>query len=153
MSAIQSTPLLSTMSELESFRKAFKGDIVTPSDADYEKSISRWSINAQRKAKLVAFVKDAEDVSLALKYAKAHKLPIAIRGGGHSPSGASSIENGCVIDLSRHLVGVKVDAEKKLGYCAGGALWETVDKAGYRTLGWPPSAAQLIMYVIFISRQ
>lgn len=117
------------MSELESFRKAFKGDIVTPSDADYEKAITRWSTNARRKAKIVAFVKDAGDVSLAIKYTRANQLPLAIRGGGHSPSGASSAENGLVIDLSRYLNGVKVDAEKKLGYLEGGALWETVDKA------------------------
>lgn len=116
------------MFELEPFPKAFKGDIVTPSDADYEKAIARWAINACRKAKVVAFVKDAEDVSLAIKYAKAHKLPIAIRGGGHSTSGASSIESGLVVDLSRYLNSVKVDAEKRLGYCGGGALWETVDK-------------------------
>lgn len=116
------------MSELESLSKAFKGDIVTPSSADYEKAIARWAINAQRKAKIVAFVKDAEDVALAIKYAKANKLPLAIRGGGHNVAGASSSENGLVIDLSRHLNGVKVDVDKRLAYVGGGAIWETVDK-------------------------
>jgi hypothetical protein len=127
------------MSELESLSKTFKGDIVTPSSADYEKAIARWAINAQRKAKVVAFVKDSEDVVLAIKYAKANKLPVAIRGGGHSASGASSSEDGLVIDLSRHLNGVKVDADKKLAYVGGGAIWETVDKAaiehGLATVG------------------
>jgi hypothetical protein len=127
------------MSSLESFRQKFKGDIVTPSDADYDKAIARWAINAERKAKIVAFVKDTADVSSALKYAKANKLPVAVRGGGHSASGASSTEGGLVIDLSRHLGGVRVDAEKKLGYIGGGAIWETVDKAaiahGLATVG------------------
>lgn len=120
------------MSQFESLRKAFKGDIVTPSSADYENAIARWAINAQRKAKVVAFVKDSEDVVLAIKYAKANRLPLAIRGGGHSAAGASSAENGLVVDLSRYMNGARVDAEKKLVYVGGGAIWETVDKAAIK---------------------
>lgn len=127
------------MSQLESLYQAFKGDIVTPSSADYKNAISRWAINAQRNAKVVAFVKDSDDVALAINYAKANKLPIAIRGGGHSAAGASSSENGLVIDLSRYINYAKVDAAKKLVYVGGGAIWETVDKAaiehGLATVG------------------
>ncbi|KAF8648761.1 hypothetical protein AX14_008778, partial [Amanita brunnescens Koide BX004] len=54
-------------------------------------------------------------------------------------AGASSIENGLVIDLSRYLNGVSIDAEKKLAHVGGGAIWETVDKAaieyGLATVG------------------
>ncbi|PIL36858.1 hypothetical protein GSI_00548 [Ganoderma sinense ZZ0214-1] len=123
----------------ESFKAAFKGDIVTPGDSTYDQSIARWAKNAARKAAVVAFVKDPEDVALALKYAKEANLVIAIKGGGHNPSGASSSEGGLVIDLSRYLNGVTVDAEKKLGYVGGGAIWETVDKTaieyGLATVG------------------
>jgi FAD/FMN-containing dehydrogenase len=127
------------MSDLESFCLNFKGDIVTPSDTSYDLAISRWAINAVRKAKIVAFVKGVEDVVLALKHAKANGLPIAIRGGGHSCSGTSSTEGGLVIDLSRYLTEVTVDVEEKLGYVGGGAVWETVDRAaiahGLATVG------------------
>ncbi|KAG6848905.1 hypothetical protein H0H93_012976 [Arthromyces matolae] len=85
-------------------------------------------MNAQRKAKIVAFVKDAEDVRLAIQYAKDVGLPIAIRGGGHNPAGASSVEGGLVIDLSRYLNEAIVDAEKRIVKVGGGALWEAVDK-------------------------
>jgi len=127
------------MSDLASLQKIFKGDLVTSADPDYAKAIARWALNAQRDAKVVAFVKDAEDVSLAIKYAKANKLPIAIRGGGHSPVGASSTEGGLVIDLSRHLNGSRVDSERKVAFVGGGALWEIVDKTaiehGLATVG------------------
>jgi FAD/FMN-containing dehydrogenase len=117
------------MSDVETFQKNFKGDIVTPADPDYPAAIARWASNAQRNAKIVAFVKHAEDVALAIKFAKENNLPIAIRGGGHSAAGASSSENGLVIDLSRHLNGVKVNPEQKIAVVGGGALWEAVDKA------------------------
>jgi len=134
---------------LDDLRSSFKGDLVVPSDSDYPAAIARWAINAERPAKVVAFVKDAEDVALAIKYAKEQNIPLAIRSGGHSASGgelpldliwshdsqvheASSSDGGLVIDLSRYLNGVKVDAEKKLAYVDGGALWETVDNAAIK---------------------
>ncbi|KAL5487872.1 hypothetical protein ACEPAI_5980 [Sanghuangporus weigelae] len=127
------------MSTYESLKATFKGDIVTPSDPDYEKAISRWAANAARRAKYVAFVKDAEDVKLALDFVKSQKLPFAVKGGGHNVTGASSSDGGLVIDLSRYLAGVRVDPENKVGYVGGGALWETVDKAaiehGLATVG------------------
>jgi FAD/FMN-containing dehydrogenase len=117
------------MSDFAAFKDAFLGDLVVPADHDYDKAIARWAINAIRRAKVVAFVKGTADVALAINYAKANKLPIAVRGGGHSPYGASSSEDGLVIDLSRYLNGARVDPEQKLVYVGGGAVWETVDKA------------------------
>ncbi|KAI0313518.1 FAD-binding domain-containing protein [Amylostereum chailletii] len=108
----------------------FKGDWIVPGHPDYTLAIARWAANAERKAKAVAFVKDAKDVADVIKYARSKSVLFAIRGGGHSTAGASSIEGGVVIDLSRYLASTTVDPEKRLAYVGGGALWETVDKAG-----------------------
>jgi FAD/FMN-containing dehydrogenase len=101
---------------------------VTPDDASYTEAIARWARNAERPARVVAFVKDTNDVALALEYARANGLQIAIRGGGHSPSGASSAKDGVVIDLSRHLNYAVVDSEKRTVRVGGGTLWGTVEK-------------------------
>jgi FAD/FMN-containing dehydrogenase len=113
---------------LDSFRSKFKGDLVLPSDADYEGALARWAVNSQKRASVVAFVKDALDISEAIKYARSQKLDIAIRGGGHHASGASSTEGGLVIDLSRYLGDVRVDPAQQLAYVGGGALLEALDK-------------------------
>ncbi|KAH8101066.1 FAD-binding domain-containing protein [Phellopilus nigrolimitatus] len=120
------------MSSFTQFQSSFKGDIVTPDHPEYEKAIFRWAAQAVRRAKIVAFVRDEDDVSRAIKYATAEKLPLAIRGGGHSTPGASSSEGGLVIDLSRFINGVRIDSEKKLAYVGGGALWGAVDNAAIR---------------------
>nr|AGK29855.1 FAD-binding protein [Volvariella volvacea] len=112
----------------------FKGDIITPEDPQYANAIARWARNAERRASAIAFVKDAADVALAIDYAKTHSLSLAVRGGGHSASGASSSEGGLVIDLSRYLNGVTIDAESRLAYVGGGG-------------GWLPLVVQSIMYV------
>ena len=122
------SPTVPMSYNFDSFKQSFKGDISTPTDADYAQAISRWALNAQANAKIVAFVKTPQDVALAIAYARENHLQIAIRGGGHSTSGASSTE-GLVIDLSRYLNEVEIDPENKLAYVGGGAIWEQVDKA------------------------
>ncbi|KAF9459412.1 hypothetical protein BDZ94DRAFT_1268376 [Collybia nuda] len=116
-----------------------KGEAIDQGGPGYAEAIARWAINAERKAAIVAFVKDTADITAAIKHARKHKLQIAIRGGGHSAAGASSVEGGLVIDLSRYMNGVKIDTGKNLAYVGGGALWETVDKTaiehGLATVG------------------
>jgi hypothetical protein len=61
----------------------FKGDLVTPEHPDYESSIIRWSLSCQKRAQVVAYVTDEQDVSLVIKYARENNLDIAIKGGSY----------------------------------------------------------------------
>jgi len=115
------------MAALAEFKQSFNGEVVTSDDEGYTQAIARWAVNAERNARVVAFVKDDDDVALALKYARTNNLQVAIRCGGHSPSGASSAENGLVIDLSRYLDFAVVDPNKRTARVGGGTLWGTVE--------------------------
>ena len=75
------------------------------------------------------FPKDNADVSLAIEFATSNNIPLAIKGGGHNPSGASSIDDGLCIDLARYFDTARVDPEQRLVYVGGGAIWKTVDHA------------------------
>jgi FAD/FMN-containing dehydrogenase len=114
--------------DISAFKEAFRGDIMTPGDADYKKAIARWAANAELPARIVAFVKDTDDVALALQYARTNNLQVAICCGGHSASGASSVADGVVIDLSRYLNYAVVGPEKRTARVGGGSVWETVDR-------------------------
>lgn len=124
---------------MSSLPESFAGDWITPDHPSYADAIARWAVNAQRPARAVAFVKDAQDVARVLAFAQKEGAEIAIRGGGHSTAGASSTDGGIVIDLSRHLAGVRVDPTAKLAHVGGGAIWAAVDKAaiehGLATVG------------------
>ena len=80
-------------------------------DASYEEVV----LNAQCRA--TNDVKDEADIGLAFKYAQILKIPIAVRGGGHSAGGASSSEDR---DLPRYLNQVRVDPKRTIGYIDGG---------------------------------
>lgn len=90
-----------------------------------------------RQSAVVA-VKTTSDVSATLEQIRKHNLPFTVRGGGHSTSGAASIEDGLVIDLSK-MRAVTVDPEARIITAEGGTIWEDVDlaaaKHGLATVG------------------
>ncbi|KAG9098067.1 hypothetical protein FRC06_006845 [Ceratobasidium sp. 370] len=105
-----------------------------PGDANY--SIKRWALNAEKPAAAVACPATPEDVAQILAFVQGkapyeaqQKLDFAIKGGGHTPSGASSSDGGLVIDLQPNMNTVRVDPEAKLAYVSGGCLWGDVDEA------------------------
>jgi FAD/FMN-containing dehydrogenase len=54
-------------------------------------------------------------------------MELAVRGGGHSSAGYSTVDGGIVLDLSR-MKGVWVDREAKVARAQAGALWGDVDR-------------------------
>ncbi|CAE6353171.1 unnamed protein product [Rhizoctonia solani] len=105
-----------------------------PGDPGY--SNKRWAANAERNAAAVSCPATPEDVVQALAFAQGKApydsqqlLHLAVKGGGHTPSGASSSEGGLVIDLQPNMHSVRVDPDAKLAYVGGGCLWEEVDEA------------------------
>ncbi|KAG8716211.1 hypothetical protein FRC09_015973 [Ceratobasidium sp. 395] len=106
-------------------------------------SIERWAENAEKPAIAVAYPANADDVAELLAFVQGKglyvnqvRLDVAIKGGGHSASGASSTDGGLVIDLEPHLHDVRIDAGRKLAYVGGGALWKHVDQAAAEHGKW-----------------
>jgi hypothetical protein len=71
------------------------------------------------------------DVIEAVNFAREYSLPVAVRGGGHSIAGLSSIDGGVLIDLAP-MSGVVVDPERKRAYVQGGAVLGDVDRETMR---------------------
>lgn len=114
----------------EPLKSVIGGDLVLPGDPDYETALRRWSNAAVRPAGLVAYPKTPEDVSHIIKFVTEHEYDLAVRGGGHSTSGASSSDGGVVIDLSRYFGGCEVTERdgQPVASVGGGCVWKTVDE-------------------------
>ena len=113
---------------LEKLRENFRGQLVVPGDAEYDRSRAVWNAVADRYPAIVARCTRIEDVVDAVRFARERDLVIAVRGGGHSVAGFSTCDGGMVIDLSG-MRAVQIDPVKRTARVQGGALLEQLDRA------------------------
>ncbi len=106
----------------------FGGSITQPGDSGYDAARALWNRMHDRRPALLARPESPADVAAAIAYARAAGLRIAVRGGGHSLPGHSTVDNGLVIDL-RALDAVTVDPQARTVRVGGGAPLGAVDAA------------------------
>jgi FAD/FMN-containing dehydrogenase len=77
-----------------------KGRVIGPEDPDYEavRTVLVPAAADRRPAAVVRVAGDA-DVAAVVNYARDHGLELAVRSGGHSAAGHSTVDGGIVIDL------------------------------------------------------
>jgi FAD/FMN-containing dehydrogenase len=109
-------------------RSDIRGEVIGAADEVYDEGRRVWNAAVDRRPLALARCLDEADVQSAVRFATANDLEIAVRGGAHSMSGASVVDDGIVIDLSL-MNQVRVDAEARRAVVAGGALLGDVDAA------------------------
>jgi len=117
-----------TSAEVQELRAALHGQLISPGQEGYDAARRLWNAAFDRKPALIARCVDAADVQQAVRFASAHSLLTAVRGGGHSLSGQSGCDGGLVIDVSPMRV-VRIDRETKLAHVQAGSLLGPVDRA------------------------
>src|SRR6476646_8796756 len=112
---------------VQELRESVDGEVVAPSDAEYAEACKVWNGAHDRRPALVVRCANAGDVATAVGFARSNDLLIAVRGGGHSIAGFSTIDDGIVIDLSQ-MNEVRVDPIARRASVGGGAVWADVDR-------------------------
>jgi FAD/FMN-containing dehydrogenase len=113
---------------ITALRTKLRGQLITPSDAQYDDARKVYNGMIDRRPGLIARCVDVADVQTAVNFAREQKLLLSIRGGGHNAVGLGVCDDGLVIDLSPMRY-VRVDPKKKTVLVGGGSLWGDVDHA------------------------
>ena len=105
-----------------------RGDTVYPGDPDYDTVRAVYNAQHDRHPAMVVRAGGVADVIAAVRHARAHDLPLAVRGGGHSIAGFCVCDDGMVLDL-RRLRGIRVDPTTRTARADAGCTWADLDHA------------------------
>jgi FAD/FMN-containing dehydrogenase len=107
-----------------------RGKLVTPDEPDYDQARAVYNAMHDRRPAAVVYCADAADVIAAIRFAREHRVDLAVRGGSHSVPGFGTCEGGVVVDMSA-ICNVHVDPAKRTARVGGGATWGAVDHAAH----------------------
>jgi hypothetical protein len=119
------TPIDAAHSELGA---TFAGQLIGPADGEYDEARALFNAMIDKRPAVIARCATAQDVASIVGFARAHDLPLAIRGGAHNGGGLGSVNDGVVADLSP-LRDVSVDPDTRTVRVGGGCIWSEVDAA------------------------
>ena len=112
----------------EELRSGIQGEIVVDGDDTYPRIRQIWNGAVNHRPALFALCKTVADVQTAMRVARAHRMPLSVRGGGHDWAGRALRDGGLVIDLSM-MRQVQVDPDTRIATVAGGAVAADVTEA------------------------
>jgi FAD/FMN-containing dehydrogenase len=113
---------------IDELRRGIGGTVIEPSDPGYDEARRSFNSMIDRRPAVIAQCRDASEVAKAVRFAREHDLPIAVRGGGHSVAGQGLVDDGLVVDL-RLMRTVAVDPVRRRASAGGGTTWEEFDPA------------------------
>ncbi len=117
--------------DIAQLKTSFKGRVIVPEDAEYDKFRQLFYGGIDKKPALIIRVADANDIGKAIELAKNEGLELAIKSGGHSFAGYSMSDGGIVVDLGE-MKKIEIDEFGKTVWAETGLtakeLTDAVDK-------------------------
>jgi FAD/FMN-containing dehydrogenase len=114
--------------DLSGLRGSLAGDVLAPEDSGYDGARRCYNALIDRRPAVIARCLGADDIAAAFDFARSNALEVAVRGGGHNPSGHCVCDGGLVIDMTL-MREVEVDPEARVARSQGGATWLDFDAA------------------------
>ena len=108
-------------SDVEAFARRIGGGVLAPGDAGYDDARKVWNGSVDRRPALIARCRSEDDVRAGVRFAAAHDMLLAVRGGGHHIAGNGVAEGGLLLDLSA-MNQVSIDPARRTARVGPGAL-------------------------------
>ena len=99
-----------------------------PGDEGYDGRRALFNAMIDKRPRVIAGCATPADVRAALERARADRLDVAIRAGGHSVAGMSTNDDGLVVDV-RPMKSIEVDVVARRVRVGAGVTWGELDAA------------------------
>src|SRR5215831_6543596 len=84
----------------EELAAAVRGSLILPTDPGYDQARAVYNAMIDKRPAAIVRCRDTADVITCVRFARAHGVEIAVRGGGHNAGGLGVWDDALVIDLS-----------------------------------------------------
>jgi FAD/FMN-containing dehydrogenase len=109
------------------FSQSLTGRLLQPPDSGYDEARRVHNGLIDKFPALIARCHGLADIADAVQLARALKLDVSIRGGGHNVAGRAAIDGGLMIDL-QPMKGIHVDVKARTARAQGGVLWKEFNR-------------------------
>src|SRR5215210_6754844 len=104
---------------IQAFSSRLRGQLIRSEDDGYNEARTVFYGGFDRRPELIVRVKDAIDVSRVIALARESGLELAIKSGGHSVAGHSTVDWGIVLDLTE-MKNLELDVERRTAWAQTG---------------------------------
>ncbi len=111
---------------VDDLRSALRGQVLCPGDPGYDTTRCIFNAMIDRRPALIARCASAADVVTSVQFARAERLDVSIRGGGHNVSG-KAVGEGLMIDLSP-MRGARIDPRLRTARAEAGLTLADLDR-------------------------
>jgi len=117
-----------TILPIDALKKELAGKTTLPGDDAYDEARKVYNGMIDKRPAAIAQCADAADVVACVNFARLHRLPLAVRSGGHHCAGLGICDDGLVIDLSP-MKDIIVDPVASTVTVGAGCLLKEIDAA------------------------
>ena len=106
----------------------FQGRVIQPQDEGYDEARTLFNAMIDKRPAVIAQCASVNDVAAAVRFGRDTELPTAVRAGGHSVAGMSTVDDGLVVDV-RNMKAIEVNPAERTVRCGAGLTWGEFDAA------------------------
>ena len=105
--------------DVDALRDRFTGRLIAPGDADYDTARTVLLGGIDSHPAVIVRVATTDDVREVIALARETGHELAVRSGGHSSAGHSTVDGGIVLDV-RDLTSLDIDADGRTAWAGAG---------------------------------
>ena len=125
--------------DLAAFKAELLGELILPGHLEYDSARQIRDLTFDRHPTMIVRAAGQGDVARTVVMAAESGMPLAVRAGGHSVAGYSTVEGGIVLDMSQ-MKGLHIDTDRRIAWARPGLTARSTRRRP-RLTALPPRSA------------